>query len=316
MITFIVRRLLGAVPLLVGVSVLSFVFMQLAPGSPDTLLAKNGRMSDAQLAAIRANWGLDQPVHVQLWRWLGNLAQGDLGTSYSQSRPVLTIILEVFPNTLYLMAVALLLSLVVAAVFGVGAAVKQYGPFDHVTSFTSYFGLSMPVFWIGLMLQIVFAVKLRWLPSGNMHDPTGGGLVDLLRHMALPALTLAIGSIASWSRYLRSSTLDVLGMDFVRTARAKGLRERAVLMRHVVRNALIPFMTVVAIDIPLYLTGAVLVETVFSWPGMGRLFFDSLTKRDYPILMGVLFLGAVLVILGNLIADVLYAVIDPRITLS
>lgn len=316
MIAFVVRRLLGAAPLLVGVSVLSFVFMQLAPGSPDTLLAKNGRMSDAQLAAIRANWGLDQPVHVQLGRWLGNLAQGDLGTSYSQNRPVLEIILEVFPNTLYLMAVALLVSLVIAVVFGVGAAVRQYGPFDHLTSLTSYFGLAMPVFWIGLMLQIVFAVKLRWLPSGNMHSPTDDGLVDLIRHMVLPATTLAVGSIASWSRYLRSSTLDVLGMDYVRTARAKGLRERMVLGRHVVRNAMIPFLTVVAIDIPLYLTGAVLVETVFSWPGMGRLFFDSLTKRDYPILMGVLLLGAVLVILGNLIADVLYAVVDPRITLS
>ena len=316
MLAFVIRRLLGAVPLLVGVSVLSFVFMQLAPGSPDTLLAKNGRMSDAQLNAIRANWGLDQPVHVQLGRWLGNLAQGDLGTSYSQNRPVLEILLEVFPNTLYLMAVALLVSLVIAVIFGVGAAVRQYGPFDHLTSLTSYFGLAMPVFWIGLMLQIVFAVKLRWLPSGNMHSPAEDGLIDLVRHMILPATTLAVGSIASWSRYLRSSTLDVLGMDYVRTARAKGLRERMVLGRHVVRNAMIPFLTVVAIDIPLYLTRAVLVETVFSWPGMGRLFFDSLTKRDYPILMGVLLLGAVLVILGNLIADVLYAVVDPRITLS
>ena len=316
MIAFIVRRLLGAVPLLVGVSVLSFVFMQLAPGSPDTLLAKNGRMSDAQLNAIRADWGLDQPLHVQLGKWLANLAQGDLGTSYKQSRPVLDIILEVFPNTLYLMTAALLLSLVVALVFGVGAAVRQYGPFDHLTSLTAYFGLAMPVFWIGLMLQIVFAVKLRWLPSGNMHSPTDDGLIDLLRHMVLPAVTLAVGSIASWSRYLRSSTLEVLGMDYVRTARAKGLRERIVLGRHVLRNAMIPFLTVVAIDIPLYLTGAVLVETVFSWPGMGRLFFDALTTRDYPILMGVLFIGAVLIVLGNLIADVLYAVIDPRISLS
>ena len=313
---FVIRRLLGAIPLLLGVSVLSFVFMQLAPGGPDTLLAKNGRMSQAQLAAIRKNLGLDEPMLVQLWTWIKNLAQGDLGTSFSQQRPVRDVILEVFPNTLYLMIVAMLISLLMAMIFGIGAAFDQYGWFDNVTSFLAYFGLSMPVFWVGLMLQILFAVKLGWLPSANMHSPTGSGAIDLIRHMILPATTLAIGGVGSWSRYLRSSTLEVLGQDYVRTARAKGLREQTVMIRHVLRNALIPFLTVVAIDIPLYLTGAVVTETVFSWPGMGRLFFDSLGKRDYPVLMGVLLLGAVLIVLGNLVADVLYAVLDPRISLT
>jgi peptide/nickel transport system permease protein len=313
---FVIRRLLGAIPLLLGVSVLSFVFMQIAPGGPDTLLAKNGRMSQAQLAAIRKNLGLDEPMLVQLWTWIKNLAQGDLGTSFSQQRPVRDVILEVFPNTLYLMIVAMLISLLMAMIFGIGAAFDQYGWFDNVTSFLAYFGLSMPVFWVGLMLQILFAVKLGWLPSANMHSPTGSGAIDLIRHMILPAITLAIGGVGSWSRYLRSSTLEVLGQDYVRTARAKGLREQTVMIRHVLRNALIPFLTVVAIDIPLYLTGAVVTETVFSWPGMGRLFFDSLGKRDYPVLMGVLLLGAVLIVLGNLVADVLYAVLDPRISLK
>jgi peptide/nickel transport system permease protein len=313
---FVIRRLLGAIPLLLGVSVLSFVFMQIAPGGPDTLLAKNGRMSQAQLAAIRKNLGLDEPMLVQLWTWIKNLAQGDLGTSFSQQRPVRDVILEVFPNTLYLMIVAMLISLLMAMIFGIGAAFDQYGWFDNVTSFLAYFGLSMPVFWVGLMLQILFAVKLGWLPSANMHSPTGSGAIDLIRHMILPAITLAIGGVGSWSRYLRSSTLEVLGQDYVRTARAKGLREQTVMIRHVLRNALIPFLTVVAIDIPLYLTGAVVTETVFSWPGMGRLFFDSLGKRDYPVLMGVLLLGAVLIVLGNLVADVLYAVLDPRISLT
>ncbi len=313
---FVVRRLLGALPLLLGVSVLSFVFMQLAPGGPDTLLAKQGRMSQAQLAAIRSNLGLDKPTHIQLWIWVKNLFQGDLGTSLTQQRPVSTIIWEVFPNTLYLMVTALLISLVFAIIFGIGAAINQYGWFDNVTSFFAYFGLSMPVFWIGLMLQIVLAVKLGWLPSAGMYSATGGGFNDLVRHMVLPAATLAIGSIGSWSRYLRSSTLEILSQDYVRTAKAKGLSSRVVMTRHVFRNAVIPFMTVVAIDIPLYLTGAVLTETVFSWPGMGRLFFDSLTKRDYPILMGVLLLGAVLIVIGNIIADVLYAVLDPRISLK
>jgi peptide/nickel transport system permease protein len=313
---FILRRLLGAIPLLLGVSVLSFIFMQLAPGGPTTMLAKNGRMTQTQLDAIRRNLGLDESKPRQLWIWITNLFQGDLGTSYSQQRPVRDVIFEVFPNTLYLMTAALTISLIVALIFGIGAAVNQYGWFDNVTSFFAYFGLSMPVFWIGLMLQILFAVKLGWLPSAGMHDARASGFVDLVKHMILPATTLAIGSIGSWSRYLRASTLEVMGLDYVRTARAKGLRERVVLARHVLRNAMIPFLTVVAIDIPLYLTGAVVTETVFSWPGMGRLFFDSLTTRDYPILMGVLLLGAVLIVLGNLIADLLYAALDPRISLK
>ena len=313
---FVIRRLLGAIPLLLGVSVLSFIFMQLAPGGPDTLLAKNGRMSQAQLAAIRKNLGLDEPMLNQLRTWITNLFQGDLGTSFTQQRPVRDVIFEVFPNTLYLMSAALFISFVTAVFIGVGAAIKQDGWFDNVTSFLAYFGLSMPVFWIGLMLQILFAVKLGWLPSAGMHGARESGLADLVRHMVLPAVTLAIGSVGSWSRYLRSSTLEVLEMDYVRTARAKGLRERVILLRHVMRNAMIPFLTIVAIDIPLYLTGAVVTETVFAWPGMGRLFFDSLGQRDYPVLMGVLLLGAVLIVIGNLIADLLYAVLDPRISLK
>jgi peptide/nickel transport system permease protein len=311
---YLIRRLLGAIPLLLGVAILSFVFMQLAPGGPDTLYARAGRMSNEQLAAIRHSLGLDRPAHVQLWLWLQNLVQGDLGTSYTQYRPVTTVIWEVFPNTVYLMMAGLTISLLLAVIFGVGAAVRQYGWFDNITSFVSYFGLAMPVFWFGLMLQLLFAVKLGWLPSANMTSSAGGGIVDRIEHLILPAITIAIGSVASWSRYVRSSTLEVLHQDFVRTARAKGLAERIVMTGHVLRNALIPLVTVVAIDIPLYLTGAVLTETVYSWPGMGRLFYDSLTKRDYPVLMGILLLGAFLIVIGNLIADLLYGVLDPRIT--
>jgi peptide/nickel transport system permease protein len=310
---FVIRRLLGSVPLLLGVAVLSFLFMHLAPGGPDTIYVKNSRMSQAQLDAIRHNMGLDQPEHVQLVRWLGNLLQGDLGTSYSQYRPVWDVIWDVFPNTVYLVLTGLSISLIVALFFGVLAAVRPYGIFDSFTSFLSYFGLAMPVFWFGLMLQILFAVKLGWLPSASMHSAQGGGALDLAKHLVLPAFTIAIGSIASWSRYVRSSTIESLGQDYVRTARAKGLRDQTVLWGHVLRNALVPFVTVVSIDIPLYLTGAVLTETVFSWPGMGRLFYDALTKRDYPVLMGILILGAVLIVIGNLIADLIYGILDPRI---
>jgi peptide/nickel transport system permease protein len=310
---YLIRRLLGTIPLMFGVAVLSFTFMQLAPGGPTALFAKNARMSAAQLNAIKHNMGLDKPRYVQFLIWLKNLAQGDLGTSYTQYRPVSDVIWGVFPNTVYLMLAGLSISLVCALVFGVIAAVRPYGVFDTITSFFSYFGLAMPVFWFGLMLQILFAVKLGWLPSANMHGGGHAGWLDVPKHLILPAFTIAIGSIASWSRYVRSATLEALSMDYVRTARAKGVREQTVLLRHVLRNSLVPFVTVVAIDIPLYLTGAVLTETVFSWPGMGRLFFDSLTKRDYPVLMGVLMLGAVLIVIGNLIADLIYGILDPRI---
>jgi peptide/nickel transport system permease protein len=312
---FIVRRVLGAIPLLLGVAVLSFLFMQLAPGGPDAMFARNARMTPEQLEQIRHNMGLDRPMPEQLVRWIGNLLRGDLGVSYSQYRPVSEVIWDVFPNTALLMAAGLTLALVLSLFFGIVAARNPYGIFDNLTSFISYFGLAMPVFWFGLMLQLLFAVRLGWLPSAGMRDPNGGGIGDLLAHLTLPALTIAIGSIAGWSRYVRSSTLDQLGQDYVRTARAKGVGDETVVRRHVLRNALIPFVTVVAIDAPLYLTGAVLTETVFSWPGMGRLFFDSLTVRDYPVLMGCLMLGAVLIVAGNLIADVIYGVLDPRISL-
>jgi peptide/nickel transport system permease protein len=314
MTRFLIRRLLGAIPLLLGVAILSFIFMQLAPGGPDALFARNARMTEEQLQAIRHNMGLDRPVHEQLVTWLVNLAQGDLGISYTQYRPVSQVIWDVIPNTLLLMGTGMLISLAAALSFGILAARRQYGFFDNVTSFVSYFGLAMPVFWFGLMLQLLFAVRLGWLPSAGMESAGGGGLWDVARHLVLPAFTIAIGSIAGWSRYVRSSTIESLEQDYVRTARAKGIDERRVLVGHVLRNALIPFVTVVGIDVPLYLTGAVLTETVFSWPGMGRLFFDALTVRYYPVLMGILLLGAVLIVLGNLIADILYGVLDPRIS--
>ncbi len=313
MARFLVRRLLGAIPLLLGVAILSFIFMQLAPGGPDAMFARNARMTPSQLEAIRRNMGLDRPLPEQLLSWLLNLLQGDLGISYTHYRPVSEVIWSVVPNTFLLMGTGMLISVIAALAFGIISALRPGGFLDNIFSTGSYFGLAMPVFWFGLMLQLLFAVHLGWLPSAGMYSPEGGDLGDLLRHLVLPAFTIAIGSIAGWSRYVRSSTIESMSLDHVRTARAKGMRERSVMAGHVVRNALIPFVTVVGIDVPLYLTGAVLTERVFAWPGMGRLFFDALTVRDYPILMGILMLGAVLIVLGNLIADVLYGVLDPRI---
>lgn len=316
MLRHIVRRLLGAIPLIVGISVISFVFMQLAPGGPDALFARSGRMSEEQLQAIRHNMGLDQPVPVQYVRWLRNLVTGDLGTSYIQNRPVTTIIFERLPNTLILVAAGLGLALIMALVFGVISAIYQYSWFDHVISVASFLGLAMPVFWFGLMLQLAFGVRWSILPTSGMHATGATDTLDLLKHLILPAITLAVGSIAGWSRYVRSSMLEVIHKDYIRTARAKGVRERAIFMRHALRNALIPFVTVIGIDIPLYAVGAVVTETVFAWPGMGRLFYDSLAARDYPVQMGILVLASVAIILGNLAADLIYAVLDPRIKYS
>ncbi len=311
---YLIRRILGAIPLLFGVALISFILMQLAPGGPDATYARSPRMTDERLAAIRERLGIDQPLPVQFVKWIQNLLRGDLGLSYVQNRPVTQVIWDAFPNTVLLVLAGLTVALIVALLFGVLAAVNPYGWFDNVTALIAYFGLAMPVFWFGLMLQLLFSVELGWLPSGGLHDPQNPGTLDTLEHLILPAITLAIGSIAVWSRYIRSSTIETLQQDYVRTARAKGLTDRTVLSRHVLRNSLTSFVTVAAIDIPLYLTGVVFIETVFSLPGMGRLFYDSLTRRDYPVLMGILMFSAVLIIIGNLIADLIYAMLDPRIS--
>ena len=310
--TYFTRRLLEAVPLLIGLAVISFVFMQAMPGGPETLLARNSRMSAEQLAIVRHSMGLDQPVLVQLGKWLLNVARGDFGFSFKEFRPVITIIGERIAPTVRLVGVALAFSLVLAVLIGLLSAVKRYSAFDYVVTALSYIGLAMPVFWVALVLQLLFALYLGWLPSADMNSGAGG-FGNSLRHLILPAVTLAIGSIASWSRYVRSSMIEVMSQDFVRTARAKGLSHTKTMLRHAFRNALIPFVTIVALDLPAYLTGAVLVESVFNWPGLGGLFFNSLRARDYPVLMGLLTYSAVLIVAFNLIADMLYAWLDPRI---
>lgn len=309
--SYFVRRLLGAAPLLVGISLVSFIFLHAMPGGPEALLARNSRMSAEQLARVRRSLGLDQPLPVQYARWLTNTLRGDFGLSFTQFRPVSQIIGERIPHTLRLVLPAIALSIMLALAGGVIAAVWRDRFADHLISGVSFLGLAMPVFWFGLMMQLLFSVQLGWLPSADM--TSGGGPVADVKHLVMPVITLVIGTVAGWSRYVRAAMLEVFGQDFVRTARAKGLAERWVIARHALRNALIPFVTVVAIDIPFFLTGAVVTETIFNWPGLGRLFFDSLRARDYPVLMGLLVYAAMLIVAFNIIADLLYAWLDPRI---
>ena len=300
--------------MLLGISVVVFAIIQAAPGGPETMLLQSGRMVDPEVVeAYRVRLGLDQPVPVQYVRWLGAAATGDLGLSFARNRPVADVIMDHLPATIELMGVAFLLAAILALGLGVMSAVRQYSWFDHLGTGLSFAGIAMPVFWFGLILQMVFAVQLGWLPVSGRQTVGVTSTVDHLKHLILPGIVLSLRYVAGWSRYLRSSMLSALRSDFVRTARAKGLREGQVVWVHALRNAMIPVVSVMALDTAGLFSGAIITETVFAWPGIGRLFVVAMEQRDYPVLMGVLLLGSVMVILFNLVADVLYGLLDPRI---
>jgi peptide/nickel transport system permease protein len=294
-----------------------FLLIHALPGGPEQVLF-NPRLSAAGRAAIRARFGLDQPLYVQYLRWITNALTGDFGFSFVTNQPVSQLISERFPATLQLFSLALLLALVVAITIGVISAVRQGTATDYALTTLSYFGIAMPVFLFGLFAQDIFGVYLHWLPVsgtttlGYSFDPFNAFL-DRLEHLILPMLVLAITFVAGWSRYMRASMIEVTKQDYMRTARAKGVAPVPLLLRHALRNAVIPLITVVALDFGQVAGGATITEGVFAWPGMGLLFLDSLTNRDFPVLLAILMISATFVITFNLIADLLYAVMDPRI---
>ncbi len=297
------------VPIMVGVATIVFALMFLVPGDPARLLM--GQHGDERtLENIRREMGLDKPVYIQYLRFIGRLAQGDFGTSYRQKRPVADIIRERFPATAKL-AVA---SMLIAVFFGIGAgiiaALNRNRVWDWVVMTLSLTGISMPVFWLGMMLILLFASRLGWLPVGGYGDSGD------FRHMLLPALSLSLISIGYISRMMRSSMLEVIGKDFIRTARAKGLSERAVILRHALRNAFIPVITVIGINFASLLGGAVATETVFAWPGLGRATVDAIRVRDLPVVEGCVIFLAFFFVLANLLVDLSYAWLDPRIRLD
>lgn len=312
---YIFRRILQAIPLLIIITIVVFALMQLAPGGPLALYKQNPKVTGEDLARISKNLGLDKPVPIQYFNWLKRLVTGDWGTSFSSSRPVLELIKERMAATFTLMFSSFVISLLIGLPIGILSALKRYSIVDYIVTFFSFFGLSMPVFWFALMLQLLFGLKLGWLPTAGMKDPfIDFELWDRVRHLILPAAVLSLTSLASWSRFMRSSLLEVIGQDYIRTARAKGLSEGKVIRKHALKNALIPVVTIIAIAIPGLFSGAVITETVFAWPGMGRLYFDSLGRLDYPVLMGVLTVTAFLVVIFNLVADIIYGILDPRIS--
>jgi peptide/nickel transport system permease protein len=315
--TFILRRLLSAVPVMIVITFATFALMQLLPGGPLAAYENNPEISQKDIERLRHEMGLDRPIPVQYWSWLKNFVRGDWGYSFATKRPVLSEIGDRLPNTLYLTGLSLVAALLIAIPAGILSATRQYSVFDHVVTTLTYVGRSMPVYFSGLLLIIVFSIWLRWLPSGGMH--TLGkelSIIDGLRHLALPLLSLSTLIAAKYVRFLRTSMLEVIHLDYIRTAAAKGLRERVIIFKHAFRNAAIPLVTVVAVDLPVLFAGALFTETIYSWPGMGRLFVDAATRFDYSVVMGIVAAIAFLVVLSNLLADVVYAILDPRITFS
>ena len=324
MLRYIAKRLLFMIPLLFGITVVCFTVMHLAPGSPTDLQTQmNPRASVEMKERLRSMYDLDQPLPVQYIRWLGKLAHLDLGISFSTDRrPVADKILERLPITILLNVLSMLLIFVVAIPLGVLSAVRQDSLFDRVTAVIVFIGFAVPTFWLALLLMILFGVHLGWLPISGIRSlnaeylPPGMAFWDLIRHLILPVLLAAFGGLAGLSRYMRANMLEVIRQDFILTARAKGLSERAVIYRHALRNALLPVITILGLSVPGLIGGSVIFETIFAIPGMGQLFYMAVMARDYPVVMGILFIGAVLTLFGNLLADVFYALADPRIRVS
>jgi peptide/nickel transport system permease protein len=312
------------IPLLLLVSVVLFSILQEAPGGPLTPYLQNPHITEADIARLKHNLGLDQPVYIQYFHWLFQVLRGDFGWSQSNSEPVTQAILERLPATLELMGAAFIFSLAVGVTAGIISAVKQYSWVDYLVTTFAFFGQSMPVFWFALMLQLLFAVYGIPLPDGYKIALPSAGLSssdsfdfgDRLTHLILPAIVLSLLYIAQWSRFMRSSMLEVIRTDYMRTAAAKGVSRTTIILKHGLKNALIPLVTVVALSLPGLVGGAVITETIFAWPGMGRLFINALSQFDFALLMGYMMLTSFLVILFNLIADICYAWLDPRVKYS
>ena len=310
MLWFVIRRVAQVVPLLLVVSLLVFALIHAAPGGPLALYLDNPNVRPEDIERLRRQMGLDRPLTTQYLSWLWAFVRGDWGYSYADGRPVLDRLLERVPATLQLVGISTLIALILAVVVGVLSSVRT--GFDRIATIGAVAGISLPVFWFGLVLQLVFANRLGWLPSSGRSSFGNSGFADALLHLVLPALVLAAAHAAGWSRYLRGSMREVLGQPFINSARSRGASEARIVLRHALRNALLPFATVVLLDASIMASGAVVTESVFAWPGIGSLFTDALAKRDYTVLMAFLMCGSVAVAVLNLLADIAVYALDPR----
>jgi len=301
---YVIRRLLLAIPVLIGVSILVFAIIRFIPGDPARAIA-GVHASPEYIEQVRRELLLDEGLHVQYYVYMTNLLQGDLGRSTFTNRPVTVELAQRFPNTMVLAVTAMVIASIIGMSAGIVSATKRYSLFDNFSMLAALVGVAAPVFWLGVMFQLLFSVQLGWLPSGG---------IGTWKHLVLPALTLGLATAALLARITRSSMLEVLGQDYITTARSKGLIERVVINKHAFKNALIPVVTVIGLQFGTLLGGAVLTETVFSWPGIGRLMVDSILARDYPVVQGAVLLLAVFFVMINLVVDIIYAFLDPRIS--
>jgi peptide/nickel transport system permease protein len=323
MTTYLFRRILQSIFTLWVISLIIFGLVSSTPGGMLAAYQENTDFTPEDFARLKAKFGLDDPVPVRYVKWLGNIVRGDWGISFVSKRPALQEIQDRLFNTVLLMSTMLVVTLIIAIPLGIYTALKQYTWFDHIATTLAFAGQSLPVFWFGLLLIIVFSVILKG-PDGKPLLPGSGiatlgapfSLSDRIAHLILPVTMLALVTAAGYIRYLRSSMLEVINQDYIRTARAKGLPQRLVIYRHAVRNALIPMVTLLALEIPALFGGALFTETIFAWPGIGRLYFTSALKADYPVVMAVLLIYSVLILFSNLLVDVLYTFLDPRIRLT
>jgi peptide/nickel transport system permease protein len=321
MTNYAIRRLIQAIPILFILSIILFGMVRAAPGGPLAAAYRNPNISKEQIELLKKQLGLDQPLPVQYARWMGELLRGDMGESIKFKRPVSEMIAERIPNTLILVGTSFVVTLIIALPVGIISARKPYSAFDYTATTLTFIGQSIPVYWLGLALIIIFYVTIDNPATGEPLFPAGGmrtigeedSLADLAWHLVLPVVALSAGWAAWYSRFLRSSLLDVLHEDYVRTAKAKGANDRIVYYKHALRNAVLPLVTLIALDLPSLFAGALFIETIFSWPGMGRLFWDAARGRDYPLLLGVVMIDAVLIIGCNIMADLFYGVLDPRV---
>lgn len=318
MLHYLTRRLLALIPMLLVISALSFGIYQMAPGDPvNAFIPLEARDHPDEVARVRQMLGLDQPWYVQYAKWLGQVLQGNFGRSMIDNDLVSEKILRVLPNTLQLTMTAFVVGFTLAVFVGVLSAVKRYSLADHLTTGFGFAGISIPSFWLGIMLMLLFAVKLKWLPAtGRYTFGREGDFIDLVKHMIMPIIVMSINDIAGTSRYVRTSLLEVLRLDYIRSARAKGLSEKVVIFRHAMRNAMMPVITLLGLSLPEFVGGALIVENLFGWPGMGRLTVGAVFQNDYPVIMAANIMFATLTVVGNLIADIMYAVVDPRVRFS
>lgn len=312
MFGFLASRAAHAVLVLFLVSVITFGMIGASPGGPEAMIDPSATPQDREF--MRRQLGLDQPVHVQYLRWAGGMLRGNLGRSFIDGSPVWGLILDRLPNTLLLTGSAFLVAVLVAIPAGIYSATKPYSPFDYVVTGFSFIGISIPSFWLGIMLIVLFAVHWGVLPPGGMSTIGGGfSFLDRLRHLLMPAIVLGTYYMAELARYTRSAVIEVKLQDFVRTARAKGLAEATVIVRHIVRNALVPVITIIGLRLPRFVGGAAITEAIFSWPGMGRLAIEASFRRDFPVVLGITIVFAVVVVASSLLVDLLYGLVDPRI---